>query len=103
MSDPVRIGLLGRGTVGGAFHELVAERADAIAAAAGRRPEIAGPLTTENQTEHETDTERGKDCLRRVLADVLLAVVLKTAYAMECVIPYFFPALPIFIGHCACG
>ena len=44
MSDPVRIGLLGRGTVGGAFHELVAERADAIAAAAGRRPEIAGVL-----------------------------------------------------------
>src|SRR5947208_14259420 len=23
-------------------------------------------LTTENQTEHETDSERGKDCLRRV-------------------------------------
>ena len=44
MSDPVRIGLLGRGTVGDAFHELLAERADAIAAAAGRRPEIAGVL-----------------------------------------------------------
>src|SRR6187397_2981750 len=61
------------------------------------------PLATENQTEHETDTERGKDCLRRVLADVLLAVVLKIAHAMECVIQYFFSALPIFIGHCACG
>ncbi len=44
MSDPVRIGLLGRGTVGDAFHELLGERADAVAAAAGRRPEIAGVL-----------------------------------------------------------
>ncbi len=44
MSEPVRIGLLGRGTVGDAFHELIDQRADAIAAAAGRRPEIAGVL-----------------------------------------------------------
>lgn len=44
MSEPVRIGLLGRGTVGGAFCELVADRADAVAAATGRRPEIAGIL-----------------------------------------------------------
>ncbi len=44
MNAPVRIGLLGRGTVGSAFHDLLAERADAIAAAAGRRPEIAGVL-----------------------------------------------------------
>jgi homoserine dehydrogenase len=44
VSDPVRIGLLGRGTVGDAFHDLLAQRADAIAAAAGRRPEIAGVL-----------------------------------------------------------
>ncbi len=43
--EPVRIGLLGRGTVGAAFAELVAERADAIEAATGRRPEIAGVLT----------------------------------------------------------
>jgi homoserine dehydrogenase len=45
MSDPVRIGLLGRGTVGGAFAELLAERADAVEAATGRRAEIAGVLT----------------------------------------------------------
>ena len=45
MSDPVRIGLLGRGTVGGAFAELLAERAGAIEAATGRRPELAGTLT----------------------------------------------------------
>jgi homoserine dehydrogenase len=44
VSEPVRIGLLGRGTVGGAFHELLAQRADAIDAAAGRRPEISGVL-----------------------------------------------------------
>jgi len=45
MAEPVRIGLLGRGTVGGAFVELLAERADAVAAATGRRPELAGVLT----------------------------------------------------------
>jgi homoserine dehydrogenase len=44
MSDPVRIGLLGRGTVGGAFYDLVRERAGAVEAAAGRRPEIVGVL-----------------------------------------------------------
>jgi homoserine dehydrogenase len=44
-SKPVRIGLLGRGTVGAAFADLVAERADAVEAAIGRRPEIAGVLT----------------------------------------------------------
>ncbi|MBW8058969.1 MAG: homoserine dehydrogenase [Solirubrobacterales bacterium] len=43
--DPVRIGLLGRGTVGRAFAELLAERAGAVEAASGRRPELAGTLT----------------------------------------------------------
>ncbi len=42
---PVRIGLLGRGTVGTAFADLLAERAEAVEAATGRRPEIAGVLT----------------------------------------------------------
>jgi homoserine dehydrogenase len=45
MSEPIRIGLLGRGTVGGAFAELVSERADAVERVTGRRPEIAGVLT----------------------------------------------------------
>ncbi len=45
MPSPVRIGLLGHGTVGGAFAELVAARADAVEAATGRRPEVAGVLT----------------------------------------------------------
>src|SRR3954463_10503942 len=44
-SKPVRIGLLGRGTVGAAFADLLAERAEAVEAATGRRPEIAGVLT----------------------------------------------------------
>jgi homoserine dehydrogenase len=45
MSDPIRIGLLGHGTVGGAFAELLSQRAGAIEAATGRRPEISGVLT----------------------------------------------------------
>jgi homoserine dehydrogenase len=44
-SKTVRIGLLGRGTVGGAFAELIAARADAVEAATGRRPEVTGVLT----------------------------------------------------------
>ena len=44
MSEAVRIGVLGRGTVGGAFVELVGERARAVQAATGRRPEVVGVL-----------------------------------------------------------
>jgi homoserine dehydrogenase len=44
-SKPIRIGLLGHGTVGAAFAELLAERAGAVEAATGRRPEISGILT----------------------------------------------------------
>jgi homoserine dehydrogenase len=44
-SEPFRVGLLGHGTVGSAFDRLLNERADAIAATTGRRPEIAGVLT----------------------------------------------------------
>jgi homoserine dehydrogenase len=45
MSEPFRVGLLGHGTVGSAFDELLGSRADAIAAATGRRPELCGVLT----------------------------------------------------------
>jgi homoserine dehydrogenase len=45
MPDPFRIGLLGHGTVGAAFASLVAERADAIEAEVGLRPEPSGILT----------------------------------------------------------
>ncbi|MGH2959954.1 MAG: homoserine dehydrogenase [Solirubrobacterales bacterium] len=44
--EAIKVGLLGRGTVGGAFAELVDQRADAIAALTGKRPEIGGVLTT---------------------------------------------------------
>jgi homoserine dehydrogenase len=43
---PFRIGLLGHGTVGAAFHELLEERAGAIEAQVGLRPELSGILTT---------------------------------------------------------
>jgi homoserine dehydrogenase len=42
----VRVGLLGHGTVGSAFAELLAERADAVARITGRRPALSGTLTT---------------------------------------------------------
>jgi len=44
-TEPFRIGLLGHGTVGSAFAELLAERAEAIEAEVGLRPELAGVLT----------------------------------------------------------
>jgi homoserine dehydrogenase len=44
-SSSFRIGLLGHGTVGAAFQELLEQRADAIAIEVGRRPEISGVLT----------------------------------------------------------
>jgi homoserine dehydrogenase len=42
---PFRVGLLGHGTVGSAFGELLEARAGAIEAAVGRRPEVTGVLT----------------------------------------------------------
>ena len=40
-----RVGLLGHGTVGAAFEALLGERADAVAASTGRRPQLSGVLT----------------------------------------------------------
>jgi homoserine dehydrogenase len=40
-----RVGLLGHGTVGAAFTDLLAERAGEIEAVTGRRPELTGVLT----------------------------------------------------------
>src|ERR687889_653130 len=42
---PFRIGLLGHGTVGGAFATLLKERAGEIAALTGLQPELSGVLT----------------------------------------------------------
>src|ERR671932_587068 len=45
MPEVFRIGLLGHGTVGGAFHELLEQRADAVVTVTGMRPEVVGVLT----------------------------------------------------------
>ena len=45
MPDTFRIGLLGHGTVGGAFETLLAQRADHIEAITGLCPKITGVLT----------------------------------------------------------
>ena len=45
MAETFKVGLLGHGTVGGAFEQLLGERADAVAATVGLRPEISGVLT----------------------------------------------------------
>jgi homoserine dehydrogenase len=44
-SEPFRIGLLGHGTVGAAFAQLLTDRAERVLAITGRRPELAGVLT----------------------------------------------------------
>jgi homoserine dehydrogenase len=63
-SKPIRIGLLGRGTVGAAFADLLAERGEAVAAATGRQAEVSGVLT---RTEGDFDS---------ILADCDLVVEL---------------------------
>ena len=45
MPATFRVGLLGRGTVGGAFATLLEARAEAIEAQVGLRPELSGVLT----------------------------------------------------------
>jgi len=42
----LNVGLLGHGTVGSAFADLLAERADAVERITGRRPRLSGMLTT---------------------------------------------------------
>ena len=46
-ADDFNIGLLGRGTVGSAFAELLAERAEQVRRLTGRSPRLAGVLTRE--------------------------------------------------------
>jgi homoserine dehydrogenase len=62
--ETVRIGLLGRGTVGGAFEELVSERADMVETVTGKRPKVSGALT------------RKKGDFEKILADSDLLVEL---------------------------
>ena len=44
MSDVVNVGILGKGTVGGAFRRLLNERADMVEEVSGRRPRVSGVL-----------------------------------------------------------
>ena len=46
MAD-VGVGILGRGTVGGAFRSLLEERADMVEEVSGRRPRVTGVLSRE--------------------------------------------------------
>ena len=69
MTDPLRIGLLGRGTVGSAFETLIAERAEAFAAATGRSPEIVGVLLESSEVIVELigGTDPARDYVLRAL------------------------------------
>ncbi len=44
-AKPFRVGLLGHGTVGAAFADLLPRQADRIARITGLRPELSGVLT----------------------------------------------------------
>ncbi len=48
MAGTVKVGILGRGTVGGAFRALLDERADMVEEVSGRRPEVAGVLSSKD-------------------------------------------------------
>src|SRR5688500_19041142 len=53
MAETYRVGLLGHGTVGAAFAELLAKRADEIVPITGLRPEISAVLTRSRGTFEE--------------------------------------------------
>jgi len=46
MSDQVYVGILGKGTVGAAFRELLEDRADMVEEVSGRRPKVTGVLSS---------------------------------------------------------
>jgi homoserine dehydrogenase len=45
-SPEVNVGILGKGTVGGAFRELLTDRAEMVAEVSGRRPKVTGVLSS---------------------------------------------------------
>jgi homoserine dehydrogenase len=89
MADRVRIGLLGRGTVGAAFAALLAERAGAVEAATGRRPELAGTLT------------RGEGDFAEILAasDVIVELIGGTDPAREHVLAALRAGKPVVTAN----
>ena len=46
MTEVVNVGILGKGTVGGAFKRLLEERAEMVEEVSGRRPKVAGVLSS---------------------------------------------------------
>jgi homoserine dehydrogenase len=46
MTDQVYVGILGKGTVGGAFKKLLEDRADMVEEVSGRRPKVTGVLSS---------------------------------------------------------
>jgi homoserine dehydrogenase len=46
MAETVNVGILGKGTVGAAFRKLLQERADMVEEVSGRRPQVAGVLSS---------------------------------------------------------
>src|SRR6266540_6874032 len=46
MTEPVYVGILGKGTVGSAFKELLEDRADMVEEVSGRRPKVTGVLSS---------------------------------------------------------
>ncbi|HET8975583.1 MAG TPA: homoserine dehydrogenase [Solirubrobacterales bacterium] len=63
--ETVRIGILGRGTVGGAFKRLLGERAEMVAEVTGKQPRVSGVLS------------RGKGDFGRILSrsDVIVELM----------------------------
>jgi homoserine dehydrogenase len=47
MAETVNVGILGKGTVGGAFRELLEERAEMVEEVSGRRPKVSGVLSSD--------------------------------------------------------
>jgi homoserine dehydrogenase len=45
VTDTVNVGILGKGTVGGAFRRLLNERADMVEEVSGRRPRVSGVVS----------------------------------------------------------
>jgi homoserine dehydrogenase len=46
MANTVNVGILGKGTVGGAFAKLLEDRADMVEEVSGRRPKVTGVLSS---------------------------------------------------------
>ncbi len=86
---PVRVGLLGRGTVGGALVELIAERSAAVEGATGRGVEISGVLTT---SEGDFDTILAG-------ADVIVELMGGTTTAREHVIAALKAGKPVITAN----